>query len=327
VSASRLTIAIAGGDIALPDTGQIAVFGPRVGYDLSVLPKDRVVVVTGFYPDYAHFEGQGFACTVIPEGRFSAAILCLPRAKPLARALLAQAAGSSDLVIVDGAKTDGIESILKELRKRVEVSAPLSKAHGKVFSLSGSDAFADWAAVSSSITDGFVTAPGVFSADGVDPGSAMLAAHLPKKLGAQVADLGGGWGYLSRAVLERDSIETLYLVEADHAALDCARQNITDSRVQFHWADATHWETPALLDVVVMNPPFHTGRAADPSLGRAFVQAAAKLLKPSGQLWMVANRHLPYEVTIAQAFVQSEEIAGDAKFKILCGTRPATKRR
>ncbi len=76
-----------------------------------------------------------------------------------------------------------------------------------------------------------------------------------------------------------------------------------------------------------MNPPFHTGRAVDPSLGRAFVQAAAAMLKPSGQLWMVANRHLPYETTLAQAFVQSEEVAGDTKFKILRGARPATKRR
>ncbi len=238
---SRLTIAIQGGDIALPEIGQIAVFGPRAGYDLSALPKERVVVITGFYPDYTHFEEEGFTCTVTPEGRFAAAILCLPRAKPLARALLSQAAGLSDLVIVDGAKTDGVESILKELRKQTEVSAPLSKAHGKVFSLPGSDAFADWAAAPSSLTDGFVTAPGVFSADGIDPGSAMLAAHLPKKLGAQVGDLGAGWGYLSRAVLERDSVETLYLVEADHAALDCARQNITDARAQFHWADATRW--------------------------------------------------------------------------------------
>ena len=43
---------------------------------------------------------------------------------------------------------------------------------------------------------------GIFSADHIDPGSALLAEHLPKNLRGRVADLGAGWGFLSRAALE-----------------------------------------------------------------------------------------------------------------------------
>ena len=46
------------------------------------------------------------------------------------------------------------------------------------------------------------------------------------------------------------------------------------------------------------------------------------MLKPSGQLWLVANRHLPYETTLAAQFRNSDEIAGDSRFKILHGSRP-----
>ena len=324
---ARLSLALEDGVVTLPE-GRIAVFAPRAGADLSALPRDRVEVITGFKPDYDAFAGQGYACAEAPEGRYAAAVICLPRAKPLARALVAEAVAATDgPVIVDGAKTDGVESLLKECRKRVEVSPALSKAHGKLFWFDATTAFDDWTTEAREIDGGFVTAPGVFSADGIDPGSQMLADHLPEKLGAQVADLGGGWGYLSARALERETIATLHLVEADHAACACARRNIADDRLQVHWADATQWTPPGRMDAVISNPPFHTDRAADPGLGRAFIAAAARMLAPSGKFWMVANRHLPYEDALALHFGQVEEVAGTNKFKILRGGRPSRQAR
>ena len=128
-------------------------------------------------------------------------------------------------------------------------------------------------------------------------------------------------------MLERESITRLDLVEADHAALACARRNVLDPRAAFHWADATTWQPDTCADSVIMNPPFHTGRSADPDLGRAFIVAAARALKPKGTLWLVANRHLPYEATLAQRFKHVEEIAGDTRFKILQARHPSRQTR
>jgi 16S rRNA (guanine1207-N2)-methyltransferase len=75
-------------------------------------------------------------------------------------------------------------------------------------------------------------------------------------------------------------------------------------------------------DLVVMNPPFHQGRAAQPALGVAFIQAAAAMLAPSGSLWMVANRHLPYEGALAAAFREVEEVGGTPAFKLFRATGP-----
>jgi 16S rRNA (guanine1207-N2)-methyltransferase len=71
-----------------------------------------------------------------------------------------------------------------------------------------------------------------------------------------------------------------------------------------------------------MNPPFHAGRAADPALGRAFIAAAARMLSPTGQLWLVANRHLAYETALQEHFRQVAEIGGDPSFRIMHAARP-----
>lgn len=326
--ADRLTLALGSGHLSLPEEGRIAVFAPRAGTDLSALPRARVQVITGFAPDFGHFTAQGYDCATEPEGRYGAAIVCLPRARPLAQALIARAAEMSDRpVVVDGDKTDGIESMLRALRARAETGLPLSKAHGKIFALAPGADLADWQSPGpQAIAGGFVTAPGVFSADGIDPGARLLGDSLPASLGAHVIDLGGGWGYLSARALERADIARLDLVEAEHAALDCARRNLDDARVHCHWADATAWQPGTLADTVIMNPPFHTGRAADPALGRAFIAAAAGMLRPAGALWMVANRHLPYETALAQHFRRVTEAAGDARFKILHASHPSRQR-
>ena len=321
----RLSLAFEAGGVALPD-GPVVVLHPRADADLSALPRDQVTIVQPFYPDHAAWVQRGYTCLSELHGSFDLAVVCLPRSKEQARALISDATRVAGVVVVDGAKTDGVDSILKAVRKRGDVSGPISKAHGKVFWFTPDAPFLDWAAEPQDI-GGFQTMPGVFSADGIDPASELLASVLPEKLGPRVADLGAGWGYLSAHVLSRASVEALHVVEADHTALTCARHNLPDPRAQFHWADATNWGDAGQIDTVVMNPPFHTSRAADVALGQAFIQAAARLLTPQGTLWMVANRHLPYESALREAFREGDELAGDTRFKLFRAARPSRPRR
>lgn len=321
---SRLTLALAGGALALPD-GRIAVFGPPAGYDLSALPRDAVTIVSRFFPDARTWTRAGYHVTQTPEGAFAAALVVLPRAKDAARALIAEArAATSGPLIIDGQKTDGVDSILKAVKARATPQGVTAKSHGKLFWIAGGD-FSDWVATDR-VVEGFITRPGVFSADGPDRGSLALLASLPALKG-RVADLGAGWGFLARAILASPHVTHLDLIEADAVALACARENIADPRAAFHWADATDFKPDAPYDVVVSNPPFHMGRAGDPGLGRAFIRAAAALLTPSGQFWMVANRHLPYETELAQYFREVEEVGGTSGFKVIRAARPHRRSR
>ena len=89
---ARLEQALEAGLWPLPPEGRIAVIRPRVGDDLSALPKDRVEVVTGFKPDADWFAGRGYAVVTRAGGGYAAAVVCLPRARAQGQALIAEAA-------------------------------------------------------------------------------------------------------------------------------------------------------------------------------------------------------------------------------------------
>jgi 16S rRNA (guanine1207-N2)-methyltransferase len=164
--------------------------------------------------------------------------------------------------------------------------------------------------------------PGIFSWNRIDPGSRLLAESLPDDLAGCGADLGAGYGYLSRMLLSRSAaIDGLHLFEAEHKALEAARRNLAAfasvTSLHFHWYDVTAALPVDRLDFVIMNPPFHTGREAEPGLGRAFIRAALASLKPAGRLYFVANRHLPYE-KLVRAFASREKtLAESGGYKVM----------
>lgn len=333
---SRLAVAVAQGALDGAQGRALAVFRPTMGHDLSPLSDFHVDVITGFYPDYEHYRALGFAVNPTAGQSYGGAVVFLPRSKGQAKALIAQAMAVTQggPVLVDGQKTDGVDSIRKDCRaKSGTVGEAFAKSHGKIFCLSGGD-FSDWAQEGAGqITGGFQTTPGVFSADGVDPGSELLVRALPDDLTGWVADLGAGWGYLSSHVLQSVNVRECHLIEAEYLSLSCAKANISDQRAKFHWKDALIFQADVQFDHVVTNPPFHTSRAANPDLGRGFITAASRLIRPQGSLWLVANRHLPYEQTLADHFTQVERIADQGAFKVFratgagAGSRKTVQRR
>ncbi|WP_374576944.1 class I SAM-dependent methyltransferase [Phenylobacterium sp.] len=166
------------------------------------------------------------------------------------------------------------------------------------------------------LPSGLWSQPGVFSWDRLDPGSDLLLGRLPA-LSGRGADFGAGIGWLSRKVLTSPAVTALTLVELDRRALDCARRNVVDERARFEWADVRRaGERLEGLDFVVMNPPFHDGGQEDRALGQAFIRTAASVLAPGGVLWMTANRHLPYEGVLAEAFKRVSPVADASGYKV-----------
>ena len=83
-----------------------------------------------------------------------------------------------------------------------------------------------------------------------------------------------------------------------------------------HWHDVADG-LPQRYDAIVSNPPFHQGRADLPELGRAFIRSAADALRPPGRFWLVANRHLPYEATLAERFASVRTVVAQDGFKVI----------
>ena len=165
----------------------------------------------------------------------------------------------------------------------------------------------------------FHTAPGMFSYERVDTGSRLLAKHLPNDIKGKVADFCAGWGYVAAEVTVRaKALTALDLFEADFASLEAAKLNVPTSPVEpgFHWCDLAKEPVEQRYDVVVMNPPFHQDRDADPEIGLRMIKAASAALKPGGRLFMVANRHLPYKPVLEAAFSRVHEIALEDGFRV-----------
>jgi len=273
-----------------------------------------------------------------PSDEICAMSLALPpRQREEARALLARAVqrtASGGIVMASMSNTEGARSGEADLERLTGNIQSLSKNKCRVFwstvdeAVKESALLAEWAALDAPrpIADGrFLSRPGLFAWDRIDSASALLAAHLPGDISGRAADLGAGYGYLSADLLARNPrITALDVYEAEARAIAVARLNLEDASrrvdIDYHWHDVTTGLL-ASYDVIVSNPPFHQGRADQPDLGQAFIMAAALALNPGGRLWLVANRHLPYEAVLASQFATVRAVIVQDGFKVIEATK------
>ena len=160
-----------------------------------------------------------------------------------------------------------------------------------------------------------VSQPGLFSWDRLDDGTALLLERLPALKGAG-ADLGCGAGLIARAVLQSSDVTSLHLIDIDRRAIFASQAKVSDERAHFHWNDLQIGPELKGLDFVVTNPPFHLAGEESRALGQSFVRRAREMLRPGGVLWLVANKHLPYEDPLAAAFAHVARVCEQGGYKI-----------
>jgi 16S rRNA (guanine1207-N2)-methyltransferase len=147
-----------------------------------------------------------------------------------------------------------------------------------------------------------MTQPGVFSDDAVDPGSELLIDAMHVSPTARVLDLGCGYGVIGIVAAKLATRGHVTLVDSDIRATRLSQRNLELNAIanaEVVLGDGVHDLAPkARYDVVVSNPPTHSGREVLDD----FVAGAYHVLKPRGQLYLVVNRLLSLRREIQRVF-------------------------
>lgn len=338
-----LNMALESGAVAVPDSGPILFLRAELSAELTELPRDRLVCHQTFKPDYDALKAAGIKVlppetSDLPEAKL--VLLLPPRQKDEARILYARAMNAlpeGGVLLCCLPNTLGAKTAEKTLREISGNTDALSKHKCRAFwAVKRADAFdaelaAEWLAMDAPqpVADGEMwSRPGLFSWDRIDAGSEILADSVPEDIKGRGADFGAGQGYLTKQLLTHcPKVEHMDLYEAEHRALVCIEKTLADfPQHNAYWADVPKNNGRETYDFIVMNPPFHVGRADAVSLGQGFIRAAARALKPSGRLFMVANRHLAYEAVLSETFKQHEMIEDAGGYKIIFAERPKRPR-
>ena len=135
----------------------------------------------------------------------------------------------------------------------------------------------------------------MFSHDRIDAGSRLLAENLPDKCKG-APPISAPAGAICRpclpsatAGLEGDRSLRGRLRVAGGGQGESRGAAGAARRLGFFWHDLVGEKVEKKYDLIVMNPPFHQGRAAEPAIGQAMIKAAVDGAEIGGRLFMVAK--------------------------------------
>lgn len=306
-------------------------FGISADRTLSANWKQALHCIQPFKPDWLALNKAGFTVDpqCDPEKRYNGGLILLGkhrgRNEEWLATLLAQVKAGG-LIVIAGDKKLGIDSFRKRSEQIAASIDRLSKNHAVCYWMTRPDEITPEMLQSlipeqKRVSERFWTKAGMFSHGEIDKGSALLVPHLKNIVFGHIADFGAGWGYLTAACLDYPKVTRIDLYEADYEALEMAKSNLAALNptipLHYYWHDISSEPITEIYDTVISNPPFHTGRNTDISLGQGFITAAAKRLKSGGRLLMVANRQLPYEAVLKQHFRQVMQLQDADGFKII----------
>lgn len=142
---------------------------------------------------------------------------------------------------------------------------------------------------------------------------------------AHVFDLGCGSGVLAvSAALALPASRVIASDQSDaavrSAALTADAAGVGE-RVAIHRADGAEAVADAWADLVLLNPPFHTGATVHAGVAHRLIRDCARVLRPGGELRIVFNSHLAYRPLLERVIGPATQLARDATFTVLAVTR------
>ncbi|WP_314097221.1 methyltransferase [Microbacterium foliorum] len=168
--------------------------------------------------------------------------------------------------------------------------------------------------------------PGESAPEPADPGNPCGAANgdgsSPTPI---VVDLGCGTGALATSYALAHPDARVIATDRSAAAVASARAtaaaNGVADRVAVMHDDAGSQIADASADVVLLNPPFHLGTSVHTGAATRLFEAAARMLRPGGELFTVFNSSLGYRGELTRLVGTTEQLQRTPKFTVTRSVR------
>lgn len=252
------------------------------------------------------------------------------RALAMALHAAANVVAPCGMVVLFGANAEGVKSAGKALEEVAEdVVTVDTRRHSRV--LAGRrrrdipglrTSLEAWREVHEVTLNGrarpWVSYPGVFAAGQLDPGTAMLLAHLPPlAAGAAVLDMASGSGFIGAAVLEQHADVAVDLVDSDAVAIAAARENVPGATAICGHGIAAAPRTR--YEAILSNPPIHDGVAESLAFLQRLIADAPARLKTDGVLEVVIQSRIRALPWFEAAFKEAAIVAQDRRYQVIRG--------
>lgn len=135
-----------------------------------------------------------------------------------------------------------------------------------------------------------------------------------------VVDLGCGTGALAASYALAHPESHVIATDRSAAAVASARATVAANgvadRVTVMHDDAGSEIADASADVVLLNPPFHLGSSVHTGAATRLFEAAARILRPGGELFTVYNSSLGYRAELTRLVGATEQVHRTPKFTV-----------
>ncbi|GAB3529792.1 class I SAM-dependent methyltransferase [Arthrobacter monumenti] len=166
-----------------------------------------------------------------------------------------------------------------------------------------------------------------FAGTKVDLGTRFLLEFLPQ-IGMEsgiAVDLGCGTGLIAAELARLKPGLEVIATDQSAAAVDSAaataEANGLSAQIRAVRDDAMSSFDDASADLVVCNPPFHIGASVHAGAALKLFDAAARVLRPGGELWTVYNSHLRYRPGLEKTVGPTEQLGRNPKFTVTRSVR------